>query len=262
MAANYLHGVETIEIESGPRAIQIVKSAVIVLVGTAPFGPVNVLTQCLSERTAAQFGPRLAGFTMPYAFKAIFDHGAGTVLAINVCDPTRHSSAIMAESVTFGTNNLAQLSRCAIQSITIAGKQEGVDFILDYLTGEIRRLPTGTIAASANVTINYQYTDPARVSLADIIGTVDAAGHRSGLKAAENAYNDFGYFGKIFIAPGFSTLTSISTELIAAASKMWGIALIDAPIGTTPQQAITGRGPNGTINFATSSERAVLCYPI
>ncbi|SUQ18057.1 Phage tail sheath protein [Yersinia pseudotuberculosis] len=132
MAANYLHGVETIEIESGPRAIQIVKSAVIVLVGTAPFGPVNVLTQCLSERTAAQFGPRLAGFTMPYAFKAIFDHGAGTVLAINVCDPTRHSSAIMAESVTFGTNNLAQLSRCAIQSITIAGKQEGVDFILDY----------------------------------------------------------------------------------------------------------------------------------
>lgn len=39
MAANYLHGIETIEVERGPRAIRVVKSAVIALVGTAPMGP-------------------------------------------------------------------------------------------------------------------------------------------------------------------------------------------------------------------------------
>ncbi len=38
MAANYLHGVETIEIETGPRPVKAVKSAVIGLIGTAPCG--------------------------------------------------------------------------------------------------------------------------------------------------------------------------------------------------------------------------------
>ena len=36
MAANYLHGVETIEIETGPRPVKAVKSAVIALIGTSP----------------------------------------------------------------------------------------------------------------------------------------------------------------------------------------------------------------------------------
>jgi phage tail sheath protein FI len=37
--------------------------------------------------------------------------------------------------------------------------------------------------------------------------------------------------------------------------------LLDAPIGTTYDQVISGRGPTGNINFNTSSGRAVLCYP-
>lgn len=65
MAANYLHGVETIEIETGPRPVKAVKSAVIGLIGTAPCGPVNQPTLCLSESDAAQFGPGLANFTIP-----------------------------------------------------------------------------------------------------------------------------------------------------------------------------------------------------
>ena len=56
MAANYLHGIETLEVERGPRAIRVVKSAVIALVGTAPMGPVNTLTLSLNDRDAAQFG--------------------------------------------------------------------------------------------------------------------------------------------------------------------------------------------------------------
>ncbi len=38
MAANYLHGVETIEVENGARPVKTVKSAVIGLIGTAPMG--------------------------------------------------------------------------------------------------------------------------------------------------------------------------------------------------------------------------------
>ncbi|WP_249535635.1 hypothetical protein, partial [Escherichia coli] len=38
MAANYLHGPETIEVENGARPVKTVKSAVIGLIGTAPMG--------------------------------------------------------------------------------------------------------------------------------------------------------------------------------------------------------------------------------
>ncbi|EHV6642330.1 TPA: phage tail sheath family protein, partial [Escherichia coli] len=52
MAANYLHGPETIEVENGARPVKTVKSAVIGLIGTAPMGDVNTLVQCLSEKDA------------------------------------------------------------------------------------------------------------------------------------------------------------------------------------------------------------------
>ncbi len=94
MAANYLHGVETIEVENGARPVKTVKSAVIGLIGTAPMGDVNTLVQCLSEKDAAAFGSQFTGFTIPQALDAIYDHGAGTVLVINVLDPAKHKTAI------------------------------------------------------------------------------------------------------------------------------------------------------------------------
>lgn len=90
MAANYLHGPETIEVENGARPVKTVKSAVIGLIGTAPMGDVNTLVQCLSEKDAAAFGSQFTGFTIPQALDAIYDHGAGTVLVINVLDPAKH----------------------------------------------------------------------------------------------------------------------------------------------------------------------------
>lgn len=201
MAANYLHGVETIEILKGPRPIRQVKTAVVGLIGTAPMGPINTPTIVLSERDAAQFGQVSAasGFTIPQALDAIFDQGAGTVIVINVFDPARHT-----------------------------------------VTNESGKSP---------------------VTAADIIGTVDAAGNRTGIKALDDTYNRFGFNAKLLIAPVFGTLTSVSTELIAMAHKLRAMAIIDAPIGLTVQQAVEGRGPAGSINFNTSSERAILCYP-
>lgn len=100
MAANYLHGPETIEVENGARPVKTVKSAVIGLIGTAPMGDVNTLVQCLSEKDAAAFGSQFTGFTIPQALDAIYDHGAGTVLVINVLDPAKHKTAIEDEVVT------------------------------------------------------------------------------------------------------------------------------------------------------------------
>ena len=71
MPASYLHGVETIEIENGARPVTQVKSAVIGLIGTAPMGDINTPVQVLSEKSGAQFGTALPGFSIPQALDAI-----------------------------------------------------------------------------------------------------------------------------------------------------------------------------------------------
>jgi phage tail sheath protein FI len=135
------------------------------------------------------------------------------------------------------------------------------DYSVNLLTGRVTRLSSGSIPAAAKVQADYTHADPSKVTPADIIGSVTLAGRRTGLKAFPDSYNLFGFFPKIFIAPGFSTLNAVSAELIASATQLGGVAYIDAPIGITVQQVIAGRGPLGVINFNTSSDRARLCYP-
>lgn len=267
MPANYLHGIETLEVERGPRAIRVVKSAVIALVGTAPSGPVNELTQSLNETDAAQFGTHLTGFSIPEALEGIYDFGSGTVLVVNVLDPAIHRTNVVDQEKQFGDNDLLQLEHGALQLLTVksadgvATYELGTDYTVDMLIGRVKRLAGGAIPANASVKADYTYADPSKVTPADIIGGVTVAGRRTGLKAFQDSYNVLGYFPKLFIAPGFSTLNSVSVELIISAVQLGGFAYIDAPIGTTVQQVIAGRGPSGNINFNTSSDRARLCYP-
>jgi len=267
MAANYLHGIETIEVERGPRAVRVVKSAVIALVGTAPTGPVNALSLCLSVRDDAAFGPDVPGFGIPEALEGIHAFGAGTVLVVNVLDPAVHKGTVSEEIAQFGVNDRLQLANPALQSLTLKASTgnttyvKGTDYEVDLVRGRVTRLASGAIAPLASVKASYDYADPSKVTPADIIGTVNTLGQRSGLKLLADSYNQFGFFPKILLAPGFSTNNAVSAELIAQAGQLQAIAYIDAPIGLTPAQVIAGRGPAGTINFNTSSERARLCYP-
>jgi phage tail sheath protein FI len=268
MAANYLHGVETIEIERGPRPVRTVKSAVIALIGTAPSGPVNTPTLWLSEKDSAQFGSQLAGFTIPQALDVIAGYGAATVIVINVLDPAIHKSAAAAESVTLSqVTDRAKLAHGGVANLVLTNAsasttyQATTDYTVDADSGEIVRVAGGNIPAGAALLASYDYADPTLVTPADVIGVVNAAGNRTGMKALKDTYNQFGFFAKILIAPAFATLNSVSAQLIALADQLDAIAYIDAPIGTTFAQALAGRGPSGTINFNTSSERVRLCYP-
>lgn len=274
MSANFLHGVETIEITTGPRPISGVKTAVIGLIGTAPLfdcasadRTINEPVVVLSDRDAAQyFGQIRSGFSIPQALDAIFDQGNGPIcIVVNVLDPTTHKTDVLAEAKTFGAADTLTLAHPQVASVVVKVGEithtEGDDYTVDAATGVVTRLADGEIAAAAAVTVDYSWLDPSKVLAADIIGAVDGDGDRSGIKALDNTYNLFGYFAKILIAPGFCTDESVATELIAEAGKLRAIAIIDAPQTTTRAAAITGRGPEGTINFNTSSDRAVLCYP-
>jgi len=270
MAANFLHGVETIEIMKGPRPIRQVKTAVVGLIGTAPTGALNAPTIVLSARDAAQFGDTAvaAGFTIPQALDAIFDQGAGTVIVVNVCDPALHRSAVTAEAVTLSPlTGVARLARPYVSQVVVRNAAgtithvPGTDYTLDPEKGEIVRRAGGAIAVGAALRVDYQWVNPALVSTAQVIGTTTAGGQRTGVQALDDTYSRFGFNAKLLLAPVYGTLNSVASELIAMAHKLRGIAIIDAPIGVTVQQAVQGRGPAGLINFNTSSERAILCYP-
>lgn len=102
----------------------------------------------------------------------------------------------------------------------------------------------------------------ADVTKADIIGGVDSVtGKRTGLQTFKDCYSLFGYFPKTIIAPVYCEDTAIVSEMQVICDKIRAIGIVDAPVGTTVQDAIKGRGPQGTINFNTSSDRIVLCYP-
>jgi len=276
MSANFLHGVETITLDTGAKPIRVVKSAVIGIVGTAPLYEVAVADQTvnkpvmiLSDVAGAQYfgSEKTAGYTIPKAIKAAFKKGAATVVVVNVFDPAVHKTNVLAEAKAFGADDTLTLAHSGVAAVVVknvAGTVTYVldtDYSLDAITGKITRIEGGALAAAADVKVDYDYADPTKVLAADIIGTVDVAGKRSGLQALLDCYSLFGFKSKIIVAPSFSTQASVATEMVAVAGKVKGVTYIDAPIGTTVQQAISGRGPAGTINFKTSSRRAMLCYP-
>ena len=120
----------------------------------------------------------------------------------------------------------------------------------------------------AGIAIVINVFDPAKhetvsdVRVADIIGSVDATtGKRTGMKAFEECYSLFGYYPKTIIAPVYCEEATVVTELNTICNKIRAMGIVDAPVGATVQDVITGRGPQGTINFNTSSERIILCYP-
>ena len=147
MAANFLHGVETVEVKKGGVPINVVKSAVVGLVGIAPTGPVNTPTLILSADDAAAFGPALDGFTIPQALDAIYDHGYGTVIVINVLDPSMHCESAADETLVFtAVNGKATLAHPAISGLILKDSEavttyiEGEDYTVTPSTGVVTRL--------------------------------------------------------------------------------------------------------------------------
>ncbi len=92
-----------------------------------------------------------------------------------------------------------------------------------------------------------------------VVGAVNTAGDRTGMKLLQDTRNQFS-FTQDLIAPVFCTQTRSPLNLSLQAEALGAITYIDAPIGTTFQQVLAGRGREA-INFNTSSDRARLCYP-
>lgn len=265
MAVNYLHGVETIEVQQGPRAVQVVKSSVVTLVGIAPTGPVNEPTLILSPNDAAQFGLEIPGFTIPQALAAIFAQGSATVVVTNVFNSTTNTATVALESktITAGKLKLAFAPIGAVSIFLTDGTTpwtgvEGTDYSLDAF-GNF----TALSAVAANdlvLKFTYKKLDFSTVTSSQIIGA-NTSGVRTGMVTWELIFNTFGFYPKIMIAPVFVETLAVATYLRTLEPKYRAIGLYDSPAGTSHASAISGRGPASTINFKTSSDRSYLLHP-
>jgi len=266
MATNYLHGVETIELKSGARTVQVVKTAVIGIVGIAPKGARNTPILVSSDREASEFGAKLSGFSLPQSLDAIFKQGAGTVIAVNVFDENKHTETLTeTKKVKRGKVRLKYAPigevNISLQGGGVSGYIEGEDYTIDMF-GNFQTVGT-KIKEDEVLVFTYKRIDETKVTAGDIIGNQDELSeNRTGLKCLDSAFNLFGFSPKIIIAPMFSDNDAVAKELIITAEKFRAITYLDAPFATTVQEAIEGRGPGGLINFNTSSNRAELLYPM
>lgn len=93
MAETFLHGVEVLEIDAGPRPIQTVRSSVIGIIGTAPNADTTVFplnTPVLiagSRREAAKLDTVGTGLgTLPSAMDSIFDQAGAVIVVVRVAE--------------------------------------------------------------------------------------------------------------------------------------------------------------------------------
>jgi len=260
MATNFLHGVETIDVQQGPRPVQVVKAAVIGLLGIAPKGPKNEPILVMSARDAAAFGSKIPGFTIPQALEAIQQQGAGTVIVVNVFDEALHTTAVVDEPVTI-TGGKGKLAAAPLDipvlSIELTELVNGEDYSIDEL-GNITVLDPVAIPDGAAVVADYKKLNTAAVTDVQLVGGVEPY---TGAKCFNLCYNLFGFSPKILIAPNFLASAALSAEFEVLEEKLRARMLKCAPGGTTVTQAVVGRGPSGTIGFNTSNKRNVLLFP-
>ncbi|HEY9737544.1 MAG TPA: phage tail sheath subtilisin-like domain-containing protein [Trichocoleus sp.] len=296
VTAGFSHGVFTRYVDSVPRPVTVVPSAVIAIVGTLPTyrlatadRHLNDPVRVISDVDDAQFaGPKTKGFSIPAALDALRDNGAGTVEIVNVFDAATHKTQADAISYTFPTTGamadkiqLQQVSGTSPSQAPVAGTvAEGLtgtftvtnqagsttyvlttDFTYDATTGIITRKSGGAITSGGQVKVTYTYADPSKVTSTEIIGAV-TNGDRTGLQALKDIYSLRGYRPKIIICPGFSDLTTVAAEMGAIANDLEAYFILDGAVGLTRDEAVAGRaGTSPAANFGTASRRAILAYP-
>ena len=150
MPASYLHGVETIEIDKGPRPVQLVKTAVIGIVGTAAAGPVNTPILVSNERDFAQFGEDIAGSTILDALQHIYQQKGTVCVVVNVLDPAIHKTVVTDEVVNVAADGSFRTSRPAIAAVSIKSANgatvytAGTDYQIDLRSGRGQRIGNPT----------------------------------------------------------------------------------------------------------------------
>lgn len=264
MPANYLHGVETIQIFKGARPVNVIKTAVVGIVGIAPQGPTQELVLVQTEQDAAQFGVLHPDNTIRMALDKILDQGGALCVVVNVFDDAAHVDA-HTESATV-TNNRVRLSKLFYDNLVvkkgIITLTVDVDYTYDPDTQIVNVINVGAYPDGSVLDLEYDFVDSSTVVASEVVGSV-VGNVRTGMQLFDLSFSAFGFSPKILICPTMSDNQTVAGEMLSKANLYRAMALLDAPSDALPSEVIAGRGTTtGTVkNFFTSSKRAILLYP-
>ena len=264
MTTDFLHGIRTIEVTDGARPIQIVRSAVIALIGTAKQGPDMAFIKGSRTNAVDLFGPADSTATIPSALDGIFDQTGALVIVINVCDPEKHISSYTTSGLIIPNRlNRATLPHTHVSDVVITSLddattyQVGVDYKLDQTTGLVTRTEGSTLPVGEAVKASYMAVDPTKVTLSDVIGAATGTGF-TGCHLLRAAQSRYGVVPRILCAPGFThsrpvhpTLPSqtvqnpVVAELVSLAERLRAVVIADGP-NTTDEAAIIARNDSGS----------------
>ncbi len=244
----FFHGITVTEVNTNGVSIQVVNSAVIGLIGSAPqwsassgAGPgINVPTLIQSAAQGSNFGKQIAGYTIPEALADIQLQGAGAVIVIDVFNPLLHQSTFTLNPLTGPASNSVPvtlghmgligpglpntpLSTASVDTVAQAGGAASHS----YATGDTITLAGGTASVPAVLTV----ATTKLVSLA-----VNAPGGATSHNyAAGDSVTLAG--GTASVAP---QLTITSTQVTGATVAAGGSG------GTNGTQTVTGTTGTGT----------------
>ena len=106
--------------------------------------------------------------------------------------------------------------------------------------------------------------DVANVDAADVVGSDDGAGTRTGLETANEAFTRLALVPTLFLAPGYSTEQAVRDKLTALAEahngKFRGLALLDLA-GSSAGAGVAAKAAAGPGGAALDDPYAVACFP-
>lgn len=254
----YKHGVSANIIPSQPAFPPDGVAALPVYVGTAPIntladpeGALNkvLLVNSLSEaKLAVGYSDDWTTFTLCEALDVHFNNplgNIGPIVLINVFDPAADTKAGTA-SVTL-TNKVGYIDneKVLLDSVEIATYVLDTDFSVEYVVIDGKnqvKVTDKTVAGIASpATVTFDEMDITKIVAADIVGTVNEDGERTGLQVVDFVYQDTGMIPTILAAPGWSQNPTVYTGLVSKRQQInshWD-AICVADIDSSDSGAVT-----------------------
>ncbi len=232
----FLHGVEVVELDGGPRPISGVASSVIGLVGTAMKGPTNVpiLVAGSRKEAIAKFGVPDGVSTIPDALDAIFDQSGALVVVINV--QAKEAVAAADHTLVAGVVELADsyVSGAVVQDDLISPTvtyTQGTDYVITSKTGasgndQLEIVEGGAIGTTDTITVAYDKASASAATKTEVISSSDPDAGIPALLGAESALH---VTPRLLIAPGFTNDKDVVDALLPVADRLRAIAIADGP---------------------------------
>lgn len=283
---SFFHGIQITEVSLGGVTIQVVNSAVIGLVGTAPQWlngsatkpGINTPVMVTTQAQASAFGPLVQGYTIPRALKLIQAQGSGAVIVVDVFNPAVDFLTVSAAAYTAPASNAVPITLghmgilgpglgavYAISTSVVVTNSAGsttyvenTDYTIDYINGLLYTKSGGAITASEAIKVTFNYCAPANVTSTNIVGTF-STGVYTGAQCLKTTFGTMGVNAKILITPTFYDSTT-QTGLTTLANLFGSMFYLDRANSTTVAAAIAARGNVGD-PWNNASYRNVLCFP-